>query len=79
MADEDFAARLASGAVWNDFCDQLKQAGERIQAGAPDSAFDRAEGYRYLARLTHHFLRSGLDESDPAKAILSTSSPKIGW
>lgn len=78
MADGDFEARLASGAVWNDFCDQLKKAGEQIQSAAPDSAFDRAEGYRYLARLTHHFLRSSVDESDPAKAILSTSSPKIG-
>jgi hypothetical protein len=70
--------RLASGEAWNDFCDRLKQAGELIQTAAPDDDFDRAEGYRYLARLTHHFLRSSLDEADPAKAILSTTSPKIG-
>lgn len=78
MTDDTIHERLASGAVWSEFCDRLKEAGERIAAHAPDDDFDRAEGYRYLARLTHHFLRSTLDESDPAKAILSTSSPKIG-
>jgi len=70
--------RLASGEAWHDFCDSLKKAGDEILSAAPDHDFDRAEGYRYLARLTSHFLRSSLDESDPAKAILSTTSPKIG-
>lgn len=78
MSEESYEKRLASGAVWNELLDQLRQAGDQIQAGAPDDPFDRAEGYRYLARLTHHFLRSTLDESDPAKAVLSTTSPKIG-
>ena len=76
--ENEVHARLASGEAWNDFCDRLKKAGELIQNAAPDDDFDRAEGYRYLARLTHHFLRSSLDEADPAKAILSTTSPKIG-
>lgn len=71
-------ARLASGQAWHDFCDRLKQTGDQILSAAPDDDFDRAEGYRYLARLTSHFLRSSLDESDPAKAILTTTSPKIG-
>lgn len=70
--------RLASGRAWHDFCDRLKSTGDRLLAAAPDDDFDRAEGYRYLARLTSHFLRSALDESDPATAALSTSSPKIG-
>ena len=76
--EDEAIERLASGAVWSEFCDRLKAAGEEIARHAPDDAFDRAEGYRYLARLTHHFLRSTLDESDPAMAILSTASPKIG-
>jgi len=78
MSSNDNHDRLSSGQAWGDFCDNLKRAGEEIHAGAPDDDFDRAEGYRYLARLTQHFLRSSLEESDPAKAILSTTSPKIG-
>ena len=70
--------RLASGAAWDDFCDRLKEAGQIIRDKSPDDDFDRAEGYRHLARLTQNFLRSSLEESDPAKAILSTASNKIG-
>ncbi len=75
---EEVDGRLASGQAWHDFCDTLKSAGDQILSAAPNDDFDRAEGYRYLARITSHFLRSSLDESDPAKAILSTTSPKIG-
>ena len=70
--------RLASGRAWAEFCDSLKEAGDLVLDNAPDDDFDRAEGYRHLARLTSHFLRNLLDESDPAKAVLSTTSPKIG-
>jgi hypothetical protein len=75
---EDVHDRLASGRAWHEFCDRLKSTGDRLLAAAPDDDFDRAEGFRYLARLTSHFLRSALDESDPATATLSTTSPKIG-
>ena len=78
MSNEDISERLASGQVWRDFCENLKQAGEQILTNTPDDDFDRAEGYRHLARLVHHFLRTGLDESDPAKAVISTGSVKIG-
>jgi hypothetical protein len=78
MTEKTSDTRLENGEVWRDFCDGLKNAGDQILASSPDSDFDRAEGYRYLARLTSHFLRSSLDESDPATATLSTTSPKIG-
>ncbi|MAG30983.1 MAG: hypothetical protein CL908_08845 [Deltaproteobacteria bacterium] len=78
MSEKKAQQRLVTGALWNEFCENLKRAGEQIQAAAPDSDFDRAEGYRYLARLTHNFLRSTIDESDPATATLASSSPKIG-
>lgn len=78
MAGKKVDERLASGTAWRDFCESLAKAGDRILAAAPDDDFDRAEGYRYLARLASHYLRSTLDESDPAKGSLSTTSPKIG-
>lgn len=70
--------RLRTGEAWHAFCDRLKETGDQVLAAAPDDDFDRAEGLRYLARLTHHFLRTSLDESDPAMALLGSSSPKIG-
>ena len=78
LSETETHDRLTTGEAWNDFCENLKRAGDQILASAPANDFDRAEGYRYLARLTHHFLRSPLDEPDPAKAVLSTTSPKIG-
>ncbi|NRB41865.1 MAG: DUF1214 domain-containing protein [Pseudomonadales bacterium] len=59
-------AKLISGESWHAFCDGLKEAGDKvIQADtAPDNALDRAEGYRYLARLTRAALESFLEASD---------------
>ncbi|HUR40172.1 MAG TPA: DUF1214 domain-containing protein [Verrucomicrobiae bacterium] len=49
---------VVSGRVWDEFCDTLKRAGQQVlRPEAPDSALDRAEGWRYLTRL----LRLGLD------------------
>jgi hypothetical protein len=78
MAEDSRTTRLRNGEAWRDFCDRLKDAGDKILEAAPDDDFDRAEGLRYLSRLTHHFLRSTIDESDPAMALLASSSPKIG-
>ena len=45
--------RLMSGATWADFCDALKRAGDVVRRDAsPRDPFDRAEGFRYLSRLT---------------------------
>jgi len=70
--------RLAQGRVWSDFCDRLREAGEKIVAAAPDDPLDQAEGLRYLSRLTGHFLRATIEESNPAIAQLGATSPKIG-
>ncbi len=78
MTQRDAIQRVCDGSSWSDFCDRLKEAGEKIIAAAPGDPFDRAEGLRYLSRLTQHFLRSTIDESDPATATLSSTSPKIG-
>ncbi len=52
--------------AWSQFCRALEQAGQVILSDqAPDTPLDRAEGYRYLARLTREMLYSCLDNADP--------------
>ena len=63
----DANARVLSGEVWADFCDSLKEAGELVNADlAPDDAFNRAEGYRYLSRMLRAGLESFLEHGDPS-------------
>lgn len=61
--------RIINGECWDDFCDALKQAGRDVVMAdsAPDDLLDRAEGWRYMARLTRAGLRSFL-EPVPAEA-----------
>ncbi len=45
--------RLISGQAWEDWCDRLKGVGRSILAeGFPDSPRERAEGFRWLNRVT---------------------------
>jgi hypothetical protein len=74
--------RVMSGRVWADFCDSLKRAGEVIlRERSPDDALDRAEGWRYLSRLTRLALEQSVESGDPeAPALyrLSHETAKIG-
>ena len=64
--------RLMSGETWDDFCDTLKSAGKTILAeGQPEAALDRAEGFRYLSRLTRAALETFLEYSDPLAPVLN--------
>jgi hypothetical protein len=55
MAD-DPTAKVQDGQAWTEFCDLLKKAGDVVlRDDLATSAFDRAEGLRYLTRL----LRAG--------------------
>eukprot|EP00900_Chrysochromulina_parva_P019870 jgi/Chrpa1/27885/Chrysochromulina_OHIO_Genome00008626-RA len=57
--------RVLTGAAWSEFCDTLKSAGGALVApGAPQDAFNQAEGYRYLARLARAGLENFLECSD---------------
>lgn len=53
-------------ASWNDFCDQLKEAGELIfRDTTPAQDIDRAKGLRLLARNMALGLQFNLDNNDP--------------
>ena len=71
MSSPDSDARVLSGATWSQFCDALKRAGEVVlRPGSPRNAFDRAEGFRYLSRLTRVALESYLEFADPLFPVL---------
>ena len=58
--------RILDGRSWSEFCDALKSAGEVVlRERSPHDAFDRAEGFRYLSRLTRVALESYIEFADP--------------
>jgi len=63
--------RITSGRTWSDFCDALKRAGDVVlRDGSPRDPFDRAEGFRYLSRLTRVALESYIEFADPLAPVL---------
>ena len=73
---------MLSGESWESFCDTLKSAGKTILAdGQPDTPLDRAEGFRYLSRLTRAALETFVEFSDPLAPVLNRpvhETAKIG-
>jgi len=58
--------RVLDGTVWREFCRALESAGDVVlREGTPATAFDRAEGFRYLTRLLRAGLDGQLESSDP--------------
>ncbi len=71
MSDESPAQRLISGKSWEEFCDTLRAAGQTILAeGSPSDPLDRAEGFRYLSRLTRAALETFVEYADPLAPVL---------
>jgi len=69
--DDRATQRVMSGQSWDDFCDALKRAGKFIQRKkAPDGVLDRAEGYRYLSRITRAALETFVEFADPLAPVL---------
>lgn len=63
---DDSEAGVLDGRVWAAFCDALKDAGSVVLADTvPMDAQDRAEGWRYLTRLTRAALNFFMETSDP--------------
>ena len=58
--------RVVSGKAWDEFCDNLKLAGNAlIYPSAPRDPFQQAEGLRYLTRLTRAGLEAFVEYNDP--------------
>lgn len=79
---EPMVENLRSGALWSEFCDALKLAGEQVLAqGVPDDELTRAEGFRYLTRLLRLSLEKHIEFGDPDFPqfySLSHETAKIG-
>ncbi|MGB1906764.1 MAG: hypothetical protein ACPHN3_05500, partial [Spongiibacter sp.] len=73
---------VMNGEIWAEFCDQLKAAGETIlRADAPNDPLHRAEGWRYLTRLSRIALDMFMECSDrdfPSFYRPSHETAKIG-
>jgi hypothetical protein len=65
MRSDTARKRVRTGQAWEEFCDRLKEAGEIIlRPETPTGELDRAEGWRYLSRLTRMALEMCFENSD---------------
>ncbi len=65
MKSDQAYARVSSGQAWEEFCERLKHLGQVIlRPETPSSEIDRAEGLRYLARLTRLGLELCFEHTD---------------
>lgn len=82
MSDKDSVQSVIDGTAWEAFCDSLKATGQQIlRPEAPADAFTRAEGWRYLTRLTRIALDMFMECSDrdfPTFYRPSHETAKIG-
>ena len=63
--------RIMEATTWNDFCDRLREAGNvMMREGSPKNPFDRAEGFRYLSRITRAALQTFVEHADPLAPVL---------
>jgi hypothetical protein len=76
---DDSTRRVLDGRAWADFCDAIKAAGAVIlDERAPADPRNRAEGFRYLSRLTRAALETFVEDADPlAPELLRTCHETI--
>lgn len=82
MNERELEQKVIDGRVWEEFCEHLKRSGQQIlRPEAPADAFTRAEGWRYLTRLTRIALDMFMECNDrdfPAFYRPSHETAKIG-
>jgi hypothetical protein len=69
---------MLSGKTWDEFCDALKAAGRDILENSAADELERAEGFRYLARLSAHGLRNSFSSAALSAPTFNYDAPKIG-
>ena len=70
---EDPIQKVLSGEAWSEFCDLLKKAGDVVlRDELATSAFDRAEGLRYLTRLLRAGFVSFAENVGPKTPVFRT-------
>ncbi len=72
------AGKAISGEAWAEFCDMLKSAGQLIVDNSEASELERAEGFRYLARLTANALRQGSEPPPLTPPKIEYGKTRIG-
>ena len=67
----EIEAKVASGAAWEEFCEELKSLGSFITVErTPTDAFNRAEGFRYLTRLLRNSLEGVIETGSPEYPVM---------
>ena len=62
---------VVDGSLWEAFCDQLRETGRQVQRDeAASSPLDRAEGYRYVARIARIALETFVEFNDPQFPVI---------
>lgn len=75
MIPTEFDREVVSGAGWRQFCGALEAAGAAVlRATGPQDPFDRAEGWRYLSRLSRIALEMMLECADPDFPVFYSAS-----
>lgn len=63
--------KVLDGRAWSELCDALKDAGNIVLgADQPSDPLTRAEGFRYLSRLTRAALQTFVEHNDPRAPVL---------
>src|SRR5438128_2486812 len=66
--------------AWTEYCDLLKSAGDiMLRHTAPDDSLERAEGFRYLSRLSRAALELCLENQDPLWPQLLEKPYLLTW
>ena len=66
MEQKSAGTKVSSVEAWEQFCERLKAAGQLLaRPEVPGFDIDRAEGLRYLSRMTRVALELCFEHSDP--------------